>query len=238
VIRRYQLSSKGPRASNQDYVLIEDLPGCRLLALVADGVGGNKGGEVASKTASETVVAALKEDEKCLEDGFEIADWRLKQLAQKDPTLAGMASTLTAILITGLHLTGAHAGDARVYVLRRNGIKQLTEDHTEAARLVRAGSLAKGEAYSHPYRNLLYSALGSGKDLVIETFAFDLLPKDRILIMSDGVYSVVSKRTFRDISVKHTTFENFCRSVREYVEAGKPRDNFSIVVLEVEEGTA
>jgi protein phosphatase len=217
-------------------VLVEDLPTYGVFASVADGVGGNKGGEVASKTASETLVAALKCDRKSLEEGFRLADGRLKALAQIDPALAGMATTLTAILITGLQLTGAHAGDSRVYILRGNGIRQLTEDHTEAAKLIREGSLAKHEAHSHPYRNLLYSALGSAKDLVIETFAFDLLPKDRILVMSDGVYSVVSKRTFRDISLKHGRFETFCDSVLEFVESSKPNDNFSIIALEVGEG--
>jgi PPM family protein phosphatase len=238
VIKRYKVTSKGPRASNQDYVLVEDLPGGVIFASVADGVGRNKGGEVASKTASETLVATLRGDGRSLEESFEIANCRLKDLAQSDPALAGMATTLTAILIAGLRLTGAHAGDSRVYILRRNGIRQLTEDHTEAAKLIREGSLAKHEAQSHPYRNLLYSALGSAKDLVIETFAFDLLPKDRILIMSDGVYSVVSKRTFRDISLKHGSFEGFCNAVLELVEGGRPNDNFSIVALEIEDGAA
>lgn len=233
MITQHEFTSKGPRASNQDYVVVDELPSRGFFASVADGVGGNRGGEIASKTASMAVVAALKEGVGDLDECFRVADAKLKELSQNDPALASMATTLTCILISQLRLTGAHVGDCRVYILRRNGIRQLTEDHTEAAKLVRAGSLQKHEAYSHPYRNLLYSALGSAKNLIVEPFTFDLLPKDRILLMSDGVYSVVSKRTFRDISVTNSDFQSFFDSVLASIEARKPNDNFSIVALEV-----
>lgn len=235
MIERYEFTCKGPRASNQDYVLVEHLPGLGFFASVADGVGGNNCGEVASKTASDAVVTALRSGEESLEECFKVADSKLKELSQHNAGLAGMATTLTCVLIKELRLTGAHAGDSRVYVLRRNGIRQLTEDHTEAAKLIRAGSLLKHEAYSHPYRNLLYSALGGGKGLVVQAFRFDLLPQDRVLVMSDGVYAAVSKRNFRDMSVKHVGFESFCASMRACIEAAKPNDNFSIIALEIRE---
>jgi protein phosphatase len=129
VITRHEFSSKGTRALNEDYVIVEELHDLGLFASVADGVGGNRGGETAAKAASMAVVAALKDGLGDLEECFRVADAKLKELSQSDPALSSMATTLTCILISQLRLTGAHTGDCRVYILRRNGIRQLTEDH-------------------------------------------------------------------------------------------------------------
>ena len=233
VINRHKFTSAGPRASNQDYVVIEDLPAIGLFASVADGVGGNNCGEIASKAGSDTVISALKEGVTDLTECIKRAHGEVKELAGTNLATKGMATTLTCVIINEMQLSGAHVGDSRIYILRRNGIRQLTNDQTELAKLIRSGTITSEQAYSHPYRNVLYSAVGGTKELIIQTFAFDLLPKDRVLLLTDGAYAAISKIGIRDCSVSHADFDEFCRSLIAFIEDAKPNDNFSVLALQI-----
>ena len=110
-----------------------------------------------------------------------------------------MASTFTGCSIENLRLNGVHCGDSRLYILRGNGLKQLSEDHSEVAKLLRKGKLSAKEAINYPRRNVLYSAIGAGESIEIQDFEFSLQPKDRILLLTDGVSGVVSKKQVRDL---------------------------------------
>lgn len=229
----FSQTDRGPREQNQDFFLIEEFSGS-LYLVVADGVGGNKGGQTASRAACENFMAAVK-------SGCSPKDAILKthdvvlDLASKNQDLTGMATTLSCVAIKEGMAYGVHSGDSRVYLLRKNGIKQLTQDHSEVARLLMSGKLTKAEASTYPRRNVLYSAVGTNAKFVFQEFNFELEEGDRILVVTDGVYSVLPKKDFRDLSLASPDFVEYCKSVLERVVAGKTKDNYTLVGVEISE---
>lgn len=230
MLKTFVCSDRGPRAENQDfYCLVNSSDG--LLAAVADGVGGNNGGEAASHFAIETLKEELGRGA-TLEQCFEAAHLGLIAKANNLPYLNGMATTLTAINCIGSSLSGAHCGDSRAYILRRQGLKQLTNDHTEVARLIAEGHLSKEEAVNYPRKNIITSALGTHKDLVVQSFQFDVLPADRLLLLTDGVYSLITKREIQSLSAGELRLEVYCEKLIEIVKGRGPTDNFTLLAIE------
>lgn len=230
MFQTFVFSDRGPRAENQDfYCLVNSSDG--FLAAVADGVGGNNGGEAASHFAIEALQEELGRGA-TLEQCFEAAHLGLVAKANDLPHLRGMATTLTAINCIGSSLSGAHCGDSRAYILRGRGLKQLTNDHTEVARLIAEGLLTKEEAVNYPRKNVITSALGTHKDLVVQSFQFDVLPGDRLLLLTDGVYSLITKREIQNLSAGEPRLEDYCKKLIEMVKGREPTDNFTILGIE------
>lgn len=229
----FSYTSSGPRNNNQDYFYVEEIDGLGTLYCVADGVGGNNGGEVASKFAIENFILNLKELNGSLYEAMYKTHQSLIIKASTTPELEGMATTFTALLISQNNLTGVHTGDSRAYILRRNGIKQLTRDHTEVAKLVEENQITKEQAINYPRKNVLYSALGSQKELIIDKFEFELEKNDRVLLLTDGFYSKISKLIFRDLSLSSKTINELGEKSVLFVQNSKPDDNYTILALEV-----
>ena len=110
---------------------------------------------------------------------------------------------------------------------------QLTTDQTEVTRLLESGTMSKKEAYSHPYRNLIYSAIGSHKELIVQSISFDLALRDRIVIATDGIYSVITKKKMRDLSQPSEDFSDFCERLVISAQESNPTDNYTFVALEI-----
>ncbi len=230
MLKTFVYSDRGPRSENQDfYCLVNSSEG--FLAAVADGVGGNNGGEAASHFAIDTLKEEIGSGA-TLEQCFEAAHLGLIAKANNLPHLSGMATTLTAIKCISSSLSGAHCGDSRAYILRRRGLKQLTNDHTEVARLIAEGRLTKEEAVNYPRKNIITSALGTHKDLVIQSFQFDVLPGDRLLLLTDGVYSMITKREIQSLSAREVHLKNCCEKLIEIVKSKEPTDNFTLLAIE------
>lgn len=229
----YSHTSEGPRTTNQDCILHMQIPDRGLLCCVADGVGGNQGGETASKLATMVFERELRKKDVTLHDCAIIAHHDVLAMAASDENLLGMATTVTAVLIKEYSLTGINCGDSRTYVLRGNGLKQLSTDHSEVARLLEAGKLTKETALDYPRKNILDSAIGAHKPLIIQDFNFNLREKDRVILISDGVYSVISKKEIRDLSIMNKDINTFGEELVKLVVARKTGDNFSVVIVEV-----
>lgn len=228
----FTFSDPGPRTENQDSICVEDrLP--RLLAAVADGVGGNNGGKFASTFAIESLVAAFEAGVPLAKSAHDAHEQILNHSAT-NPALAGMATTLTAVEIAEGIVTGVHCGDSRAYILRGHGLKQLTADHTEVAQHIASGRITKEEALTYPRRNVLTSALGISRGFVLQNFSFELEPNDRLLLMSDGVYSLFSKKEIQTASAVQQDLNAFCTSLIADVKLRQPKDNFSLIGLQVE----
>lgn len=227
----FSQTDKGPREQNQDFFLIEEVSGS-LYLVVADGVGGNKGGQTASRTACEGFIAAVKKGSSPKEAIVSTHDLIL-DMASKNQDLTGMATTLTCLVVCGDKAYGVHSGDSRIYLLRKNGVQQVTQDHSEVARLLLSGKLSKSEANTYPRRNVLYSAVGTNSKFVFQEFEFKVASGDRVLIMTDGVYSVVPKKYFRDLSLLHPDFQMYCEAVINQVVDGQTKDNYTLVGFEV-----
>lgn len=226
----FTVSDKGPRFENQDAFCFFSSPNW-FLGAVADGVGGNRGGAVAARIAIEMLRNNLAIDES-IEETFSRIHLRIIEEADKSPQLKGMATTLTAVIFEKSELRGAHCGDSRAYLLRGKGLKQLTFDHTEVAKMVAEGLMTKAEAVNYPRKNVLASALGTHKELTIQSFSADIKPGDRLLLLTDGVYSEINKREIQRSSMEDSNFENFCRELIRTVQNRSVSDNFTMLAIE------
>jgi serine/threonine protein phosphatase PrpC len=186
------------RSNNQDALYA----GPRLVA-VADGMGGAAAGDVASAVTIATF-AALDDDEPpsdligVLGQTVAQANDQLRQMIDADHELAGMGTTLTAMLWSGGRLGLAHIGDSRAYLLRDGELTQITHDQTLVQRLVDEGELAAADVPSHPQRSVLLRVLNGEPDMEADLSVREAREGDRYLLCSDGLSSVVSLDTLRD----------------------------------------
>ncbi|WP_131401405.1 MULTISPECIES: protein phosphatase 2C domain-containing protein [Bacteria] len=232
-------TAKGPRSSNEDSYLIQPLERGMLL-IVADGLGGHKGGKYASHYATINFLERLQSIDdigiRPLENILKKIHEELINLGLENNELYGMGTTLTCAYIDSENkLLGVHTGDSRAYLLRGNGLIQLTTDHTEAQKLFDEGLISKDEFLNYPRKNILVSALGAKSNrLLVDSFEYQLQAKDRLLLSSDGFYASITKKEIRDVSVKFDEFSEFFFDVLSYVRQTEPTDNYSVVGIQVD----
>ena len=178
------------RQSNEDSFLERE-----PVFAVADGMGGARAGEVASRMAVEAFESAGAEEapEELLRDVAREANRRIYEMAQSDSEHAGMGTTLTAAMVSGREVAVGHVGDSRLYRLRDGTLERLTEDHSLVEELVRQGRLTPEEAENHPQRSIITRALGPEPDVDVETFTHRARGGDIYLICSDGLSGMVSE---------------------------------------------
>jgi serine/threonine protein phosphatase PrpC len=178
------------RKRNEDSFLVRE-----PLFAVADGMGGHRGGNVASAMAVEALgridPAGMSSD--AILRAIETANHDILQRGDAERDLEGMGTTVTALLIDGEGGRIAHVGDSRAYRLRGGDLIQLTEDHTVVQEFVRQGRLSREDAERHPQRSMLMRALGVDDEVQIEDLAVDLRPGDRFLLCSDGLTGMLSE---------------------------------------------
>lgn len=230
-ILAFAFSEKGPREDNQDRILepVELRPGVWLVA-IADGVGGAAGGGEAAKVAIETIRNAAPTTP--FNDLISAASKSIAAKAKDDPSLSKMATTLTLLLIENGLARIAHVGDTRIYHLRGMGLNSLTQDQTEVAELRRKRVLTEYQLKRYPRKNVLTSALSPRMDHTIFEGEASALVGDRFILLSDGVYGVVTKKAISDLSISSPDLPTFGRRLKEKTESSSPHDNFSAVVVE------
>ncbi|MER7790330.1 PP2C family serine/threonine-protein phosphatase [Streptomyces sp. NPDC097640] len=211
--------------------------GPRLLA-IADGMGGQAAGEVASSEVISTLVQ-LDDDVPgsdiltSLGTAVQRANEQLRIMVEEDPQLEGMGTTLTALLWTGQRLGLVHVGDSRAYLLRDGVLTQITQDHTWVQRLVDEGRITEEEAGTHPQRSLLMRALGSGDHVEPDLSIREVRAGDRYLICSDGLSGVVSHQTLEDtLASYHGPHETIQELIQLALRGGGP-DNITCIVADV-----
>lgn len=226
------------RAKNDDSAYVG-----RHLAVVADGMGGHAGGDVAS---AATVLDMLHLDHgdydgdagTVLADEIQTANSLLSELVHINPKLAGMGTTVTSLLLAQGKLHFAHIGDSRAYRLRDGVFEQVSVDHTFVQRLIDEGRLRPEEAETHPHKNVLMRVLGdvdASPELDLDTL--DVKPGERWLLCSDGLNYVaghVVERTVRETKDLRECVETL---VNLTLEAGSP-DNVTVVMVEITEETS
>jgi protein phosphatase len=211
--------------------------GPRLLA-IADGMGGQAAGEVASSEVISTLVQ-LDDDIPgsdvltSLDHSVQRANDQLRSMVTEDPRLDGMGTTLTALLWTGQRLGLVHVGDSRAYLLREGEISQITQDHTWVQRLVDEGRITEEEATTHPQRSLLMRALGSADHVEADLSIREVRPGDRYLLCSDGLSGVVSEETLRDTLSTGALPQDTVRELIELALRGGGPDNITCIVADV-----
>ena len=223
------------RANNQDSAYA----GPHLL-VVADGMGGHAGGDVASSVAVATL-APLDDEAHGPDDALEQLDRALHAAqdellarADRDPRLAGLGTTVTALLRAGSRLAMAHIGDSRAYLLRDGEMTQVTTDHTFVQHLVNTGKITAVEAEHHPQRSVVMRVLGDfDMEIVPDLSVREARPGDRWLLCSDGLSGVVSADTLAETLGTVDDVEVCAeRLVQLALRAGGP-DNITVIVADI-----
>ena len=215
------------RDGNEDSYLV-DPP----LFAVADGMGGHRGGEVASHLALETVEALAHDGKGTLADQVHEANRAVFARSQEDRAVTGMGTTVTAAKVVDDVVHLAHVGDSRAYLLRAGDLRRLTEDHTLVNRMVKAGEITPAEAEVHPHRNVLTRALGTEPDVEVDTDEVALMDGDRIVLCSDGLFGMVNEEQIQAIlETEPDPQKGADRLVRAANRAGGV-DNITVVILD------
>ncbi|MDI3270565.1 MAG: Stp1/IreP family PP2C-type Ser/Thr phosphatase [Bacillota bacterium] len=231
------------RQRNEDAYLVKEVAGGWVLA-VADGIGGMKGGHLASRMAVDTLEEWLQRGLPA-ETPWEYlrqvvleANRRIYQRGrQLSNPLSAMGTTFTIGLLWQGILWMAHVGDSRAYLIREGQIRQLTQDHSLTGELVEEGRLEEEEAMHHPQRNLLTRALGSREFLTVDISRHELRVGDWILLATDGLTSLVASKEILEM-VEGMEGQPVEALTKELVEEARRRggyDNITVAVARIEE---
>jgi protein phosphatase len=219
------------RQSNEDSYLERE-----PLFAVADGMGGARAGEVASRMAVEAFDSEEAGDspEAQLRGVAREANRRIYEMAQSDSEHAGMGTTLTAAMVSGREVAVGHVGDSRLYRLRGGRLERLTEDHSLVEELVRQGRLTPEEAETHPQRSIITRALGPEPDVDVETFTDRGRDGDVYLICSDGLSGMVSEEDMAGILTDSKSLKEAAYRLVDSANQNGGKDNITVVLFRLE----
>ena len=222
------------RPSNQDALLV--LPGRYGLFGVADGMGGHKAGDVASRMAVDYLARMLQNArpaEALLRGGIQQANLQIYREQMDNADWNGMGTTLTVIWEDDDRVLLGHVGDSRAYLLRRGRLSQISVDHSLVGEMLRDGLITPEQARRHPYRNVITRALGASEDVLADISVLDKQAGDQYLICSDGLSEYVTTEEMEEILLNRP-MEQAADELLNRALQGGGRDNISLVIAEVE----
>lgn len=253
LVRSYSVSDIGRmRSLNQDYVFTSEVPIGTLpnLFIVADGMGGHKAGEFASKCAVETVVnevnlsgrKAQGSDKsgkaevsviKVLSSAIQKANEKIRQKAAADENYQGMGTTLVVATFDGKEMIVGNVGDSRLYLIS-DDIRQVTTDHSLVEEMIRMGGLERTKARTHPDKNIITRAIGVVDVVDVDFFELsDLKRGDIVLMCSDGLSNMLDDLEIKKIISNAGTLEEKANKLIAAANANGGRDNITVILFEV-----
>ncbi len=236
MLEAYALTDPGRvRSNNQDFFRI--LPELGLY-LLADGMGGARGGERASQLAVECVADALARaphrDAAALLSAVEDANQLVLAEAARDPKLEGMGTTLVAVLETSPNdLAIASVGDSRAYLLHKSQLRTITEDQTWVQEVGKPLGLDEESLKSHPMRHVLTMAVGVGITIRIRYYAVELARKDVMMLSSDGLHGVIGESRISQILDEPGELEAKCHALIDAAHENGSPDNITVVLIRI-----
>lgn len=223
------------------------------LYLVADGMGGHKYGEVASRVAVEAIRdfvvsthesdstwpfvldSRLRRHSNLLKNAVKVAHDRVLSAIQKDHRLYGMGTTLVGFYLAGDVAAVAHVGDSRAYRLRDGALELLTQDHTWVNEQVVAGYLSEAQARVHPLKNVVTRALGGEREVKVDVREVRVRPGDLYILCSDGLTTMLSDEEIGDLANHGASVEEVCRELVQHANSRGGHDNVTVVTLRVDD---
>ncbi len=212
-------------------------PGIPTCFVIADGMGGHKCGEVASKMAVDSVCNLLLK-----------ADWQQENISQMlsdiitrvndeiynfsilDEATQGMGTTLIIAVLKNRKLYIGHVGDSRVYIIKEDSIEKITWDHSFIEELVKNGSITKDEAINHPKKNLITRAVGCEPELQVDTYELEVKEEHVVLLCTDGLTNMLSEDEIFEIINKNEEPQNACDTLVQNANNNGGEDNITVIV--------
>lgn len=230
------------RQQNQDFYRIEQLDRNTLLAVVCDGMGGAKSGNIASTLASDVFVHSVsaswkpgmehREVEELLRNAVKLANFTVYDQAMEFVDFAGMGTTLVAVLVQGKTATVVNVGDSRLYCVNPHGIRQITQDHSLVQMMVDRGELTPQEAKSYPGKNMITRAVGTETAVQCDLFRLQLDLGDNLLLCTDGLSNLLDEQEILFEIVYEQDRQRCCQRLLEIaLNRGAP-DNVTCVLLQ------
>lgn len=232
------------RKQNQDYYRIEQLTGGALLAVVCDGMGGAKAGNVASKLACEVFAGEVKrsfrpekspkEQESMLREAAALANRSVFEHSQLNEEFSGMGTTLVAVLILkSLSALVLNIGDSRAYLLNSDGVRCVTVDHSLVELMVQRGEITPEQAKNHPGKNLITRAVGTEPQVSADVFPLQLGKNDCILLCSDGLSNQMADQEILFEVIHGAHKSDCCRRLLQIAKERGAPDNVTSVLIAV-----
>jgi len=225
------------RQQNQDAYAAKVLEDGRAIALVCDGMGGARAGNVASTMAVELFMEEFLKPgqegpvEEQMGHAAAVANQAVFQRSATDPECAGMGTTMVAALAGATEAVILNEGDSRCYHINSEGIVLVTRDHSLVEDLVERGELTREQARTHPHKNLITRALGAEPDLMADCFRQPLAPGDCLLLCSDGLSNVVNEQEMLYEVVHGGAQEQCCQRLLNIALSRGAPDNVTVVLV-------
>lgn len=245
MIKSFSVTDIGrKRKLNQDFVYSSDEPVGNLpnVYIVADGMGGHRAGDYASKCTVETMVREIrscfeKSPIRILSKAIRIANDQVRRKAREDESLFGMGTTVVAATCLGKYLQVANVGDSRLYIINEE-IRQITRDHSLVEEMVRMGGLDREAARNHPDKNIITRAIGARDTIEIDFFHEELKSGDIVLMCSDGLTNMLEDEEIGRILKSQGTIEERAEKLVEEANSNGGKDNIAVIIIDMfaEEG--
>ncbi|OON85498.1 serine/threonine protein phosphatase [Oribacterium sp. C9] len=228
------------RRMNQDYVFATDqaIGALPNLFLLADGMGGHKAGDYASRFAVEELkkyIADAPKDLPCIQliqDAIRDVNERLYELSMEDENLNGMGTTLVTAFLDGSNLTVSNIGDSRAYLVHGNSIRQITRDHSYVEEMIRRGLMRRGSKEYLNSRNIITRAVGIEPKVTADFFEIELSEGDYLLLCSDGLTNMVDNESIRNIIRERSSVLEKVQALIDMANINGGKDNIGIVLVD------
>lgn len=232
------------RAENQDSYRAGRQSDDTVWAAVCDGMGGAKGGKVASTIATATMeewflehidaAQSAEELRQCIIESIRLANSAIYTTAMDNEALTGMGTTVACIVARGGEMQVAHVGDSRVYLLRNGVMRQLTRDHSVVQKLLEDGSITEQEAFYHPKRNIITRVLGVEDDVLVDWMRVPVQEGDVALLCSDGLSTYVPDAEIEHVLVTESFYDAPDALIEKALDVGGV-DNITVLLVQMQQ---
>jgi protein phosphatase len=230
------------RLLNEDSLFIHNHSNEFSVAIVADGMGGHRAGDMASQTAIESIAphlsnipagSSIEECKILIREAVYQANHIVHELSLANPDLHGMGTTVAIVVATSKWFIVCHVGDSRVYLWESlvNRIHQLTADHSLVGELIKSGQLAEEEASTHPHRNVLTRAVGTDLHVTLDIGNWMWNEGDVLMLCSDGLSNMVEENQLRQLLAEKNNIEDKAQSLIKAALQGGGEDNITVALI-------
>ena len=222
------------RKNNEDYCMgeiIQTDDECIGIFALADGMGGHKKGEVASKIAVESIINFLDD---VIKQGYNYANQKIYAKSRKDISCEGMGTTLVVAVVYKDDAIIANVGDSRCYLLKGDNFRKITKDHSVVEELVSANLITEEEARVHPRRNQITRAMGAEEIIIVDIFREKLEKNDMLVLATDGLTGCVEDKDIKRIIMQDKSIKDICDDLINEANNNSGKDNISVILTKID----